>query len=88
MYPTVVILLVETQRSMMDVCEISPSDAPSKVTAPAGPEDLFYDRANGPSRTSKESLCSRALQSQCRQEHSLDEVVLEVKESQVGLVAD
>ena len=25
MYPTVVILLVETQRSMVDVCEVSPS---------------------------------------------------------------
>ena len=27
MYPTVVVLLVESQRSMTDVCEISPSNA-------------------------------------------------------------
>ena len=27
MYPTVVMVLVDTQRSMMDVCEISPSNA-------------------------------------------------------------
>lgn len=33
MYPTTVILLVETQRSMMDICEISPSNA-SKLAAP------------------------------------------------------
>jgi len=32
MYPTVVILLVETQRSMTDICEISPSNA-SKLAA-------------------------------------------------------
>ena len=34
MYPTVVILLVETHRSMMDICDISPSNA-SKFTGPA-----------------------------------------------------
>ena len=37
MYPTVVILLVETQCFMADVCEISPSNA-SKVAGPVGSE--------------------------------------------------
>ena len=33
MYPTVVMVLVQTQRSMVDVCEISPSNA-SKIIGP------------------------------------------------------
>ena len=37
MYPTVVILLIETQRSMTDICEISPSNA-SKYAGPGASE--------------------------------------------------
>ena len=34
MYPTIVVVLVETQRSMVDICEIGPS-SPSKFAAAA-----------------------------------------------------
>ena len=37
MYPTVMILLVQSQRSMADICVISPSN-PSKFVGPAVPE--------------------------------------------------
>ena len=37
MYPTIVVVLVETQRSMVDICEIVPSNA-SKI-APAVASD-------------------------------------------------
>jgi len=37
MYPTVVILLVETQRSMTDICETSQSNA-SKIAGPVASE--------------------------------------------------
>ena len=37
MYPTVVMILVETQCSMTDVCEISPSNA-SKFAGPVASE--------------------------------------------------
>jgi len=37
MYPTVVIILVETQRSITDVCESSPSNA-SKLAGPPASE--------------------------------------------------
>jgi len=38
MYPTVVIVLVESQRSMADICDISPSIA-SKVAGSPGSQD-------------------------------------------------
>ena len=37
MYPTVVMVLVQTQRSMVDVCEIGPSNA-SKLMGPVATE--------------------------------------------------
>ena len=37
MYPTVVIVLVKTQRSMTDICEISPSNV-SKIAGPVAPK--------------------------------------------------
>ena len=55
MYPTIVIVLVKTQLSMMDICNINSSNA---------------------------SQYSRALQS--GREHALEEIILEVKESQVN----
>jgi len=92
MYPTVVTVLVETQRSMTDVCEISPSNA-GRLAAPAGSEARpatfgHLSFAAGPVHSTTdneaESQRSRVLQSQGGQEHGLEEVILEVKESQVG----
>jgi len=89
MYPTVVIILVETQRSMADVCEISPSNA-GRLAAPVAsevrPASLGHlPFAVGPVHSTTdneaESQRSRALESQGGQEHGLEEVILEVKES-------
>jgi len=89
----VVIVLVETQRSMTDICEISPSNA-GKLAAPVGseacpatPGHLFFAVAPAHSTTDHEAepQRSRALRSQGGQEHGLGEgVILEVKESQVS----
>ena len=87
-----VILLIETQRSMMDVWEISLSNA-SNSAGPVASEvrpailgQLSF--AVGPvhSTTDNEakSQCSRALRSNVGQEHGLEELILEAKESQVG----
>jgi len=90
MYPTLVILLVETQRSMTDMCEISPSNA-SKFAGPVVSEarqgtlgHLSFAIGSGYSTTDNEaeSQPSRTLQSQRGHEHGLEEVILEVKESQ------
>ena len=88
MYPTVVMVLVDTQRSMMDVCEISPSNA-SKLAGPVSSEahpatsgQIFF-AAGQPvhSTTEKEagSQSSCTLQSQGAEDHGLDEVIFEVK---------
>ena len=94
MYPTVVILLVETQRSMTDICEIGPSN-PSKLAGPVGSEarHATFGHLSFAVRTvhlsmmdnEAESQHSRALQSQDGQEDDLEEDILEVKaeESQV-----
>ena len=92
MYPTVVILLIETQRSMTDICEISLSNGSKTadlVAAEAHPATLGYlSFAVGPAHSvtrddKVESQCSPGLWSQGRQEYST-EVNLDVKESQVG----
>jgi len=92
MYPTVVIVLVETQCSITDVCEISPSNA-SKFVGPvasnARPAALGHlSFPVGPVHSTTddeaESQRSHALQSQGGQEHGLEEVILEIKEGQVG----
>ena len=81
MYPTVVIVLVETQRSIMDVCEISPSIT-SKLARPMASEAYpatlgRLSFAVGPVHSTTddeaESQRSRALQSQGGREHNLDE---------------
>ena len=94
MYPTVVMVLVQTQRSMADVCEIGPSNA-RKFTAPvaseARPTTLGRLRYvvrpvhNTMIDNEAESQRSRALRSHGGPEHGLDEDILEVKD---GLVAD
>jgi len=86
-----VIVLVETQRSMTEVCEINPSNA-SKLARPVGSEARpatpgHLSFAVGPVHSTTdneaESQRLRALQSQGAQEHGLEEgVILEVKESQ------
>ena len=89
MYPTVVIVLVETQRSMTDVCEISPSNA-SKFAGPVASEARsatlgHISFAVGPvhSATDDEAEPQR-LQSQGGQERGLEEIILEAKESRIG----
>ena len=92
MYPTVIIIVVETQRSMTDICEISPSNAGrlgGPVASDARPATLGHlSFALGPVHSTTynetESQHSRALRSQGGKEYSLEEVVLEEKQSQVG----
>ena len=95
MYPTAVMVLVQTQRSMVDICEISPSNT-SKFTGPvaseARPETLerppmwFNRPVHNPMMDNEaESQCSSALQRHSGPEHGLDEDILEVN---AGLVSD
>ena len=90
MYPTLVVVLVETQRSMMEICDIIPSSE-GKVEGPVGSEAhsstlgrLSFAVGSVRSVTDNEAeyQCSLALRSQAEQERGL-EVVLE--ESQVGI---
>ena len=92
MYPTVVILLVETHRSMMDVYGISLSNAPelaSPVASEARPATSGrFSLVVWPihSTTDNEAGFQRscALQSQGGQERGPEEVLLKAKENQVG----
>ena len=84
-----VIILVETQRSMTDICEINQSNASNlagPVSSEARPATLGHlSFAAGPVTDNEaESQRSRALQSQGGQEYSLEEVILEVQESHAG----
>jgi len=90
MYPAVVIVLVETQRSITDVCEISPSNA-SKFPGPLASEARHatlghLSFAVGPIDTTvdneSEYQRSRMLQSQGGHEYGLEEAIPEEKESQ------
>ena len=91
MYPTVVLVLVKTQRSMTD---IYPSNA-TKLTglvvqvtetrpATLGRLSLAGGAVHSMTDGEAESQDSRALPSQGGQEHGLEEVICEVKESQLG----
>ena len=93
MYPTVVVILVETQRVATDICEIIPSNtsrlAEGPVVSearPVTPGHLSFAVGQVYSRTDHEaeSQRSRVLQSQGGQEYGLEEIILEAKESQVG----
>ena len=92
MYPTLVIVLIETQRSITDVCEIGPSNA----SKPAGPV-AFEARSTTSGHLSfavgsihsaidieAESQCSRRSQLRGGQEHGSEEDTLEVKEASGG----
>jgi len=83
MYPTAVILLVEKQRSMADIFEISQSGA-GKLVGPVVSEPcpttlghLSFEVGPVHSTTDDEaeSQRSRTLQSQGGQEHGLEEVI-------------
>ena len=92
MYPTVVILLVETQRSMTDICEISSSNA-SELAAPVASEarpttlghlSFVVGPVYSTMDNAAESQRSRALQSQGGQGYDLEGAVLGVNESHGG----
>ena len=78
MYPTLVIVMVETQRSMADICEISPWNT-GKIVCPAASLAMGHlSRAvwsihSGMENTS-EYLHSRGFELQSRdgQEHGLE----------------
>ena len=92
MYPTVVIILVQTQRSATDICEISPSSASrlaGPVTSTARLTTLGYlSFAVGTVHSSTDNETqpqhSRALQSQGGQAYDLDGVILEENKSHAG----
>ena len=44
MYPTIVVVLVETQRSMVDICEIGPSNASKTAGAAASDHEAHPTR--------------------------------------------
>ena len=86
-----VIILVETQRSMTDLCEISPSNA-SKLAGPmtseARPATLGHlsfagGQVYSTTDNETESQRSGAIRSRGGQEYGLEDI-LEVKEDQVG----
>ena len=88
MYPTLVIVLAETQRSMTDICEVGPSSA-SRLAGPV-PSDheartatlVQLSSAVGPTNSAvddeAESPLFHALQSRDVQEYGLEKVILEV----------
>ena len=91
MYPTVVMLLIETQLSMTNICEIS-EISPSNATAPVasearrkslGPVSFTVRPVYSTTADETESQRSSTLQSQGGQEYGLDEVIFGVQESQV-----
>ena len=92
MYPTIVILLIENQRSMVDVCEISPSNASKfgdQVASESRPATLghlsFAARpVHSIMDSEAESQRSPGLQSQDGEKQGLEEDILEVKENQVS----
>ena len=94
MYPTVVIVLVETQRSAADICGISPSNA-SRLAGPAASDHearaatLRYPSfAVGPINNAMDNEAgsppSRVLQTENVQEHGLEKAVLEVHLKESG----
>ena len=88
MYPTLVIVLIETQRSMIDICEIGSLNAGK----PAGPVasrarsttlgrlSFAVGLVHSATDIEMRSQNSHTLQSQGGQEHGLEEVILGVAE--------
>ena len=83
MYPAVVVLLVETQHSMTDVCEISPSNATQfrgpvafeARDATLGHLSFAVGSVHSTADNNAESQRSRVLQSQGGHEHGLEEAI-------------
>ena len=68
MYPSIVVILVETQRSITDICEISSSD-PSRLARPvaSGARAAMDSEAKSPP--------SRMLQNRDAQERDLEKAI-------------
>ena len=88
MYPTIVVVLVETQRSMVDICEIGLSNA-GKIAGAVTADHEAYAATLGPISFAvgpidsvmdkePESPPSRALQRRDVQERGLENDILEV----------
>ena len=94
MYPTIVIVLVETQRSMTDIWEISPSNTSRLARPVASDHEAFaltsiypsfvVGSVNSAMDNEAESLPSCALQNQDLQGRGSEKVILGVKESWVS----
>ena len=91
MYPTVVIVLVEKQRSMTDICEVSSSNASNNarpVASEARPATLGHlsfavGSTYSTTDSESESQRPRVSQSQDGPEYRLEKVTLEIR-SQIG----
>ena len=95
MYPTLVMVLVETRCSMTDMWEISPSNV-SQIAGPVASEDcpailghLFFtaSQIHSTMDSEVESQPLWALRAQDGQEHESENVIVEVKESQLQVGA-
>ena len=98
MYPTIVIGLVETQRSLTDICEIGPSNA-SRLAGPVasgygarsaslGRPSFAVRPVNSATDNEADYLPSRGLQSRDVQERGLEKVIqLEVNMSRSRVTA-
>ena len=89
MYPTAIIVLLETQRSMVDICEIGTPIATNLAVSEARPATVGHlsfavEPVHSTADNEAESQLSHTLRSQGEEGHGLEEVILEVKESQVG----
>ena len=84
MYPTVVIVLVESQRSMTNICEISlPNPSPSRLAGPVASEARAAASGhpssvvlNNTMDNEAEYRPSRVSQSQDVQKRGLEKVIL------------
>ena len=92
MYPTVVVVLVETQRSITDIWEFTSSNA-SGIVGPVASDARsatlgHLSFAAGPIYSTVDneldSQHSLTLHSQDGREHGLEKVILDVKESRAG----
>lgn len=92
MYPTVVMVLVESRRSMMDICELSlsnPTVIAGRVASKARPATLrhtsFAFRPIDSTADNKpESQHPRVSQSWDEEGYELEEAILEAKQSRVS----
>ena len=80
-----VLVLVETQRSMAEICETSPSNVASSVVSLAKncAPDISFGSIHDIMEKELESQGSCALQSLDGQGHGFEKATLEVKESHV-----